>query len=97
MTQDIYQLANKGVQSLRAYAPGKPMSELERELGIKSIIKLASNENPLGCSQNVKNALANLKDELTLYPDGNGFALKKALVDHLSEGGIKLLQENICV
>lgn len=95
MTQDIYQLANKGVQSLQAYAPGKPMSELERELGIQSIIKLASNENPLGCSQKVKDSLKSLKDELTLYPDGNGFALKKALVDHLSIDDYKFNLENI--
>jgi histidinol-phosphate aminotransferase len=95
MTHDIYQLANKGVQSLQAYAPGKPMSELERELGLSEIIKLASNENPLGCSKKVKSVLSGLDEELTLYPDGNGFALKDALVNHLLKDKSDISQENI--
>ena len=48
MTCDFIQLANPGVQQLKPYQPGKPIDELERELGIKDIVKLASNENPLG-------------------------------------------------
>ncbi|MDM8560013.1 histidinol-phosphate transaminase [Candidatus Parabeggiatoa sp. HSG14] len=76
---DFFQLATLGVQGLQPYQPGKPIEELEREYGIKNVIKLASNENPLGISPRVFEAVqANLKD-IARYPDGNGFALKKAL------------------
>lgn len=74
-------LAAPGVQKLSPYIPGKPISELERELGIKSIIKLASNENPLGPSPMALDAIQSSMHELALYPDGNGFELKKALSD----------------
>ena len=50
--------ANEGIAKLKPYQPGKPISELERELGITDIVKLASNENPLGCSDKVKDAVA---------------------------------------
>ena len=49
--------ANEGISKLKPYQPGKPISELERELGITDIVKLASNENPLGCSDKVKKQL----------------------------------------
>jgi len=68
-----------GVQALRPYAPGKPLSELEREYGISNAVKLASNENPLGPSSAVLDALRGGFDELARYPDGNGFELKSAL------------------
>ncbi len=97
MTQDIYQLANTGVQGLHPYAPGKPMDELARELGLEldSIVKLASNENPLGCSEKVKQAIRQASGELTLYPDGNGFALKQAILNYHAERGVSLEQENV--
>lgn len=72
-------LAAKGVQKLNPYVPGKPISELEREMGISNIIKLASNENPLGASPLAMAAMAETLKEIELYPDGNGFELKKAL------------------
>ncbi len=68
-----------GVQALRPYAPGKPLSELEREYGIRDAVKLASNENPLGPSEKVLAALRGGFDELARYPDGNGFELKAKL------------------
>ncbi|MCB1760647.1 MAG: histidinol-phosphate transaminase [Gammaproteobacteria bacterium] len=68
-----------GIADLKPYIPGKPISELERELGISDSIKLASNENPLGCSEKVKRALAGEWAELARYPDGGGFALRAAL------------------
>jgi histidinol-phosphate aminotransferase len=75
----IYDLAVPGVQKLIPYTPGKPIEELERELGLTQIIKLASNENPLGPGKKALAAIqATLKD-LALYPDGNGFNLKQAL------------------
>lgn len=83
MACDYTALAVQGVQKLTPYVPGKPVEELERELGITNIIKLASNENPLGPSPKVLAALDAVKAELTRYPDGNGFALKQALASHL--------------
>lgn len=80
-TDKIYNLAVSGVQKLIPYTPGKPIEELERELGLSNIIKLASNENPLGPGKKALAAIqATLKD-LALYPDGNGFNLKSALAD----------------
>lgn len=77
-------LATPGVQGLKPYAPGKPLSELEREYGICNAVKLASNENPLGPSQSVIEALRDEFDGLARYPDGNGFALKAALAAKLA-------------
>ena len=72
-------LATPGVKGLRPYQPGKPIEELERELGISGAVKLASNENALGPSPAALECIqAHLKD-LALYPDGNGFRLKNAL------------------
>ena len=68
--------ANEGIAKLKPYQPGKPISELERELGITDIVKLASNENPLGCSDKVKDAVAAELAEIGRYPDGGGFILK---------------------
>lgn len=79
MSVSINELALPGVQKLRPYEPGKPVEELERELGISGIIKLASNENPLGPSARVVEALGTQIAELARYPDGNGFQLKQAL------------------
>lgn len=81
MSCDFISLAAPGVQKLSPYQPGKPIDELERELGLNDIIKLASNENPLGCSPRVLVAVESGFSELSLYPDGNGFVLKKALSD----------------
>lgn len=70
-----------GVRRLKPYEPGKPISELQRELGIDDIIKLASNENPLGPSPRAVQAMRDALDDVALYPDGNAFALKQALSD----------------
>lgn len=68
--------ANAGIAELKPYQPGKPISELERELGISNIVKLASNENPLGCSPGVQRAINAELQEIGRYPDGGGFILK---------------------
>ena len=83
MTCDYIALAQPGVQALQPYQPGKPIEELERELGISNIIKLASNENPLGPSRLALEAVARSKRDMARYPDGSGFELKKALSDYL--------------
>jgi histidinol-phosphate aminotransferase len=77
------ELASEGVQHLLPYVPGKPVDELQRELGVSEIVKLASNENPLGTSAKVAVAIQNAIPELTRYPDGSGFALKAALSSKL--------------
>ncbi|WP_298440171.1 histidinol-phosphate transaminase [uncultured Ferrimonas sp.] len=79
MAIDIKALANQGVNGLHPYQPGKPVEELERELGISNIVKLASNENPLGLSPKAQGAIAAATAELARYPDANGFYLKQKL------------------
>ncbi len=74
-------LAVPGVQSLTPYQPGKPVNELKREYGLEHIIKLASNENPIGPSQLAIDAIQNNLKELARYPDGNGFELKTKLAE----------------
>jgi histidinol-phosphate aminotransferase len=76
---DPTQLASPYVRTLAPYVPGKPLEELEREYGIRDSIKLASNENPLGPGPLARAAIATAAQEIGLYPDGNGFALKQAL------------------
>ncbi len=83
MTVDFQTLAVKGVQGLNPYQPGKPIEELERELGISDILKLASNENPMGPSTTVVDALHDPVIEMDLYPDGNGFILKQKLSEKI--------------
>jgi len=68
-----------GVKRLAPYQPGKPIEELERELGISNAIKLASNENPWGPSPLAVAALRECSDQIGMYPDANGHALKGAL------------------
>jgi len=80
---DFVSLATQGARGLHPYQPGKPSDELERELGISNIVKLASNENPLGPSPIALEEIRNELSELTRYPDGNGFKLKEALASRL--------------
>ncbi len=82
-SQYLYDLALPGVRGLIPYQPGKPISELERELGLKDIVKLASNENPLGPGPAAVSAIQSALPELARYPDGNGFDLKNALAKKL--------------
>ncbi|TVR67303.1 MAG: histidinol-phosphate transaminase [Candidatus Competibacteraceae bacterium] len=79
MTCDYLALAAPGVRTLQPYQPGKPESELRREYGLSHIVKLASNENPLGPSPRALAAVREALGELARYPDGNGFELKAAL------------------
>ena len=75
--------ANPGLKGLTPYQPGKPIEELEREYGVSNIIKLASNENPLGPSSAAIDAIKQEYKELARYPDGNGFELKQKLAEQL--------------
>jgi histidinol-phosphate aminotransferase len=71
------------VATLDVYQPGKPIEELERELGIAGAIKVASNENPLGPSPRALAALPAALPQLHRYPDAGGFALRRALADRI--------------
>jgi len=81
MSCDFLGLAQPGVQKLSPYVPGKPVDELARELGLDpaKIVKLASNENPLGPSAKAVAAIQAELAELTRYPDGSGYLLKQQL------------------
>jgi histidinol-phosphate aminotransferase len=83
-TDNIHDLVVAGVRQLVPYVAGKPIDELERELGLTEIIKLASNENPLGPGKKVLAAIQAALPQLAVYPDGNGFNLKKALAKKYS-------------
>jgi histidinol-phosphate aminotransferase len=86
MSIDLTALAPQYVRAIAPYQPGKPISEVARELGLaeKDIVKLASNENPLGCGEAAKAAMRKALDEVHLYPDGAGYELKSALSKKLS-------------
>ena len=71
------------IRQLQPYTPGKPVEELERELGISNAIKLASNENPLGCSPLVTDVLMRASEHIELYPDANAYYLKQRLAQKL--------------
>lgn len=73
--------AYDSILSIQAYQTGKPAEELSREFGIGDVVKLASNENPIGCSPSVTLAITEQLGQLARYPDGNGYYLKQALAD----------------
>src|SRR5262245_33339457 len=80
---DPGQLAIDNVRSLSPYVPGKPIEELQRELGLSDIIKLASNENPFGPSPRALEAMQRALADTWLYPDGSGHVLKHKLAAQL--------------
>lgn len=80
---DITNLAPAYIRSIAPYQPGKPISDLARDNGLdpSQIVKLASNENPLGVSPNAHMAMMDALDEIARYPDGNSVALRDAVCD----------------
>ena len=80
---DFIDLALPGVRALQPYQPGKAVEELERELGLVDAVKLASNENPLGASEAVSDALLATFPQLARYPDGSAYILKNRLSEFL--------------
>ena len=79
MTNRFESLAAPGIRRLAPYVPGKPPEQLERELGIKDSIKLASNENPLGPGRAAREALAASLGGVGMYPDGSGHVLRSRI------------------
>ncbi|MEJ2422177.1 MAG: hypothetical protein P8018_10820 [Acidobacteriota bacterium] len=92
------------ILQIHPYIPGKPVEEVERELGLTDVVKMASNENPLGPSPKALAALHDYCASLHYYPEGSGFYLRQALsefyslpMDHiiLGSGSVDLI-ELIC-
>jgi histidinol-phosphate aminotransferase len=83
MLIDPCELSPSYVRSIAPYQPGKPISELAREMGLdeKNIVKLASNENPRGIGPRTRAAIDAALADIARYPDGNGFELKQALAE----------------
>jgi len=88
----VWDLANAQLRDLAVYEPGKPIEETARELGVdpSTIIKLASNENPLGPSTKALEAMHDALEQAHLYPDGSGFYLRNAIAAKL-----KVTPENV--
>ncbi|NOU97542.1 histidinol-phosphate transaminase [Paenibacillus sp. LMG 31456] len=72
----------KNIVHLPVYKPGKPMEEVKRELGLSEVIKLASNENPFGCSPKAKEAIIAHVDQASIYPDGGAVELTAAVAEY---------------
>ena len=79
----------RGVAVLRPYVPGTPIEEVQREYGLQDVIKLASNENPLGPSPRAMAAIAQALPGMNMYPDGESHALRQALAGRL---GVRMEQ-----
>jgi histidinol-phosphate aminotransferase len=75
--------AKKSIQDIPVYQPGKSLEEVKRELGLENVIKLASNENPFGCSPKVWESLMNVKDQFHLYPEDDAPLLRQKLAESL--------------
>lgn len=82
------------IQGLPVYQPGKPLEEVKREYGLTDVIKLASNENPYGCSENVWPALAEEKETFHLYPEGNATHLAEKLAEQIEVDPRRLIFGN---
>lgn len=76
-------LVRECINQIPPYVPGKPIEEVQRELGLSTAIKMASNENPLGFSNEVRQAITAAMGQLPLYPDANQYYLKEALAKEL--------------
>jgi histidinol-phosphate aminotransferase len=82
------------LKDIKVYQPGKPIEEVQRELGLKEVVKLASNENPFGCSLFVKKAIEEEVLHINRYPDGGAFYLRNALSKFLEVSPDQLIFGN---
>ncbi len=92
----ICDLAPAHVRAIAPYQPGKPIDELARELALdpKGIVKLASNENPLGTSPLAMAAIEQALPDLSRYPDGSGYVLKTALAERFGVDSAQIVRGN---
>jgi histidinol-phosphate aminotransferase len=79
---------------LKPYQPGKPIEEVKKEFNLTKVVKLASNENPYGCSTKVKQAILDELDQLALYPDGYSALLRTQLAKHVDVNEDELMFGN---
>lgn len=91
---NIQKLIRGCIEKIPPYVPGKPIEEVERELGISGVVKMASNENPLGPSNEVRQAVIQALERVALYPDSNNFYFRQALADDLKVSPDHLLIGN---
>lgn len=73
-------LVRNEVKGMKRYIAGKPISEVKRELGLEKIVKMASNENPFGCSKRVRESLLRTYQDVALYPDSSSYSVREALM-----------------
>lgn len=88
------ELARQCIRDIAPYEPGKPIEELQRELGLKRIIKIASNENPVGLSKKAIRAIRKACTSVNRYPDGNCFSLRQKLCRQLGVDGSNIVFGN---
>ncbi len=79
MSKNFNTKARVALQDIKPYTPGKPIEEVKRELGIDDVIKLASNENPIGPSKKAVEKMKDAIEKVNLYPDGTCFYLKQEI------------------
>lgn len=79
---------------LKPYEPGKPIDEVKRELGLEKVIKLASNENPFGCSEKAKEAIREELNQMHIYPDGYAYEIRQKVAEHLNVNKEQLIFGN---
>ena len=91
---DIKKLVRPNVKELKPYEPGKPIEEVQRELKLGDVVKMASNENPLGPSPFAVKAIKSGLDRLHFYPDGSGYYLRKKLSAFLNVGKDSIILGN---
>ena len=82
------------VLRMTPYSPGKPVEEVQRELGLTDVVKLASNENPLGPSPKAVEAVLRAAGEMHVYPDASGHAVRQALAAHCKIGAEHIVLGN---
>ena len=92
-------LAPSYVRNIAPYQSGKPIDEVARELGIsyRGIVKLASNENPMGFSPQVASVVKQHIGEISRYPDSDGFHLKRQLAEKLNVHSDQIVEVKITV
>lgn len=82
------------IHGMKAYQPGKPIEEVQREFGLEEVVKLASNENPFGCSPRVKEYIQSNQINFAIYPDGYAQELRTAVAEHVGVKETQLLFGN---
>ena len=83
MTTTTHIKPQRGLDAMKPYTPGTPIEQVQREYGLKDVIKLASNENPLGVSPRALAAIEQALPRLNFYPDGQSYYLRQAIAEHL--------------